>query len=85
MEFLPAPLRLLVGPFNLFVTTGFLPATFREHMDLTWGAAQQWRFDRLLTVLRLADRVIPRELWRLGYQMYLRDMRARARRGNRVV
>jgi uncharacterized protein (DUF2236 family) len=49
LAFLPAPLRLLAGPFNLF------------------------------------DRVIPRELWVFGYQMYLWDMRARARRGRRVV
>jgi hypothetical protein len=33
----------------------------------------------LLTALRLADRVIPRP-WILGYELYLRDMRA-ARRG----
>ena len=35
--------------------------------------------------LRIADRVIPREVWILGYRMYLRDMRARARKGRRVV
>jgi uncharacterized protein (DUF2236 family) len=39
----------------------------------------------LLTALRLADRVIPREVWLLGYELYLRDMRARARRGKRIV
>ena len=36
MAFLPAPLRLLAGPFNLFATTGFLPAEFRSHMRLPW-------------------------------------------------
>jgi uncharacterized protein (DUF2236 family) len=38
-----------------------------------------------LTALRIADRVIPRDVWVLGYQLYLRDMRIRARRGKRVV
>jgi uncharacterized protein (DUF2236 family) len=85
MAFLPAPLRLLAGPFNLFATTGFLPAEFREHMGLSWTAAQQRRFDWLLNGLRGADRVIPRELWVFGYRLYLWDMRSRARRGRRVV
>ena len=31
MAFLPAPLRLLAGRFNLFATKGFLPAEFRAH------------------------------------------------------
>ena len=85
MAFLPAPLRLLAGPLNLFATTGFLPAEFRACMGLPWTTAQQRRFEWLLTVLRIADRVIPRDVWILGYQLYLRDMRSRARRGRRVV
>jgi uncharacterized protein (DUF2236 family) len=85
MAFLPAPLRLLAGRFNLFATAGFLPAEFRTQMRLSWTARQQRRFEWLLAALRLADRVIPRDVWILGYQLYLRDMRARARRGRRVV
>ena len=76
MAFLPAPLRLLAGRFNLFATTGFLPAEFRAQMQLSWTAGQQRRFEWLLTALRLADRVIPREVWILGYELYLWDMRA---------
>ena len=85
MAFLPAPLRLLAGKFNLFATTGFLPVEFRAHMQLPWSGRQQRRFEWLLTALRIADRVIPREVWVLGYRTYLWDMRARARRGKRVV
>jgi uncharacterized protein (DUF2236 family) len=85
VAFLPAPLRLIAGPFNLFATTGFLPVEFRELMALSWSASQQRRFDWLLRGLRVADRVIPREAWVLGYRMYLWDMRARARRGKRIV
>jgi len=85
MAFLPAPLRLLAGRFNLFATAGFLPAEFRSQMRLSWTAGQQRRFEWLLTALRLADRVIPREVWLLGYELYLRDMRARARHGRRIV
>jgi uncharacterized protein (DUF2236 family) len=85
MAFLPAPLRLLAGRFNLFATAGFLPAEFRSQMRFSWTAGQERKFEWLLTTLRLADRVIPREVWILGYKLYLRDMRARARRGKRVV
>jgi len=85
MAFLPLPLRLLSGGFNLFATTGFLPAEFRGHMQLSWTPGQQRRFEWLLTALRVADRVIPRDVWLLGYQLYLWDMRSRARRGRPIV
>jgi uncharacterized protein (DUF2236 family) len=85
MAFLPLPLRVLAGPFNLFATTGFLPAEFRELMQLAWTTSQQRRFEWLLSGLRVADRVIPRDVWLFGYQLYLWDMRARAHFGWRVV
>lgn len=85
MAFLPWPLRAVAGPFNLFATTGFLPAEFRALMRLAWTPGQQRRFEWLLSALRLADRLIPHQAWILGYQMYLWDMRSRARRGKRIV
>ena len=85
LAFLPWPLRVLAGPFNLFATTGFLAPEFRTLMRLTWGRRQQRRFEWLLTALRIADRIIPQRLWVFGYQLYLRDMRSRARRGKRIV
>ena len=83
--FLPSPLRQLVGPLNLFATTGFLPEEFRAHMQLPWTRAQQRWFELLLTGLRVADRVIPRDLWVFSYGLYLRSMRTRARLGRRVI
>jgi uncharacterized protein (DUF2236 family) len=85
MAFLPWPLRAVAGPFNLFATTGFLPVEFRALMRLAWTPGQQRRFEWLLSALRLADRLIPHQAWILGYQMYLWDMRSRARRGKRIV
>src|SRR6185369_7612170 len=81
----PAPLRHIPRQLDLRPTAGFLPAEFRSQMRFSWTAGQQRKFEWLLTALRLADRVIPREVWILGYQLYLRDMRARARRGRRIV
>jgi uncharacterized protein (DUF2236 family) len=85
VAFLPWPLRALAGPFNLFATTGFLAPEFRAMMQLDWSQAQQRRFEWLLAALRLADRLIPHRTWVLGYQVYLWDMRSRARRGRRIV
>jgi uncharacterized protein (DUF2236 family) len=85
VAFLPWPLRALAGPFNLFATTGFLAPEFRAMMRLDWSQGRQRRFDWLLSALRLADRLIPHRAWVLGYQLYLWDMRFRARRGWRIV
>lgn len=85
LVFLPFPLRQLAGPLNLFATTGFLPAEFRALMRFPWSTRQQRAFDGLIAALRVADHIVPRELWLFGYQLYLRDMRARARHGKRVV
>ena len=84
-RFYPWPLRALGGPFNLFATTGFLAPEFRAMMELEWTQAQQRRFEWLLSALRLADRLIPHRAWIFGYQLYLWDMRFRARRGRRIV
>jgi uncharacterized protein (DUF2236 family) len=85
MAFLPWPLRALAGPFNLFATTGFLAPDFRALMRLDWSQSQERRFEWLLAALRLADRLIPHRAWIFGYQLYLWDMRFRARRGWRIV
>ncbi len=85
MAFLPWPLRELGGPLNLFATTGFLAPEFRTLMRLDWSESQQRRFEWLLSALRLADRLIPHRAWVFGYQLYLWDMRSRARRGRRIV
>ena len=85
MSFLPWPLPALAGPFNLFATTGFLPPEFRAMMRLEWSESDQRRFEWLLAALRLADRLIPRQAWILGYRLYLWDLRFRARMGWRIV
>jgi uncharacterized protein (DUF2236 family) len=85
MAFMPWPVRATLGRFNLFATTGFLPPEFRSMMRLRWGTEQQRRFEWLLAALRLADKLIPHQAWIFGYQLYLWDMRARARRGHRIV
>jgi uncharacterized protein (DUF2236 family) len=85
LAFLPLPIRALAGPLNRFATTGFLSHEFQSMMQLPWDPARQRRFERLLVALRVADRVIPRSVWRGGYQVMLWDMRLRVRLGRPVV
>jgi uncharacterized protein (DUF2236 family) len=54
-------------------------------MQLDWSESQQGWFELLLRLLRLADKLIPHRVWLFGYQLYLWDMRFRARRGWRIV
>jgi len=82
---LPWPLRALAGPLNLFATTGFLRPAFRAMMHLDWSQSQQRKFEWLLSALRLADRIIPHQVWIFFHRLYLWDMRFRARRGWRIV
>jgi uncharacterized protein (DUF2236 family) len=82
---LPWPMRALAGPLNLFATTGFLTPEFRTMMQLNWSQSQQHRFEWLLSALRLADRIIPHQVWIFFHRLYLWDMRFRARHGWRIV
>ncbi|WP_219996199.1 oxygenase MpaB family protein [Nocardioides humi] len=80
----PPPFRLL-GPFVVFVTTGFLPPLFREAMGLPWTARQQRRFDRLLRAAGAVERRLPRFLRTFPFNLWLADMRLRRRLGRRLV
>src|SRR4051794_41022203 len=78
LENLPRPLRGM-GPRNLFVTTGFLPPTFREAMGLSWDEGQQARFDRMLRRAGRVDRALPTALRIFPFNALLGDLRRRIR------
>ncbi|WP_344732761.1 oxygenase MpaB family protein [Nocardioides fonticola] len=84
LENLHGPLRRL-GPFNLFVTTGFLPPVFREAMGLPWSTADQARFDALMARLGRVERRLPRAVKNLPFTALLWDMRRRQRAGLPLV
>lgn len=79
LEFFPAPVRLLLGRFNTFVTTGFLHQPFREQMGLPWTAKDQRRFDRLMRSIGAVVRRLPAPLREFPYNAYLWDLRVRRR------
>ena len=84
-KFLPRPIPWIIGGFNQFVTTGFLPQRFRDEMHYTWTDRQQRRFDRLMRTIGFVSRVVPRFVRELPFNVLLRDVRLRARRGWTVV
>ncbi len=85
LRFLPAPVPALLGGLNRFVTTGFLPARFREEMRLPWDPRRQRRFDRLMRVLGGVVGVLPGPLRRFPYNACLWDLRLRVRLGRPLV
>lgn len=84
LQNLPPPLRWL-GPVNVFVTTGFLPPTFREAMGLRWSTARQRRFDRLLHLVGRVESALPGPIQNFPFNVLLRDLRRRIRRGRPLL
>ena len=85
LRFLPTPVRVLQGGFNLWLTTGFLPPEFRSAMGLAWTPSDQRRFDRLLSAFATARRPLPAALRRFPLDWFLWDFRLRSRLGLRLV
>jgi uncharacterized protein (DUF2236 family) len=85
LVFLPRTFQLAFGPFNRFVTAGFLPPVFRDQMQYTWTAGQQRRFDRLLRVVGWLDTVTPQPVRAFPFNVLLRDVRRRVRQRRPLV
>ena len=83
--FTPKLLHPLVGPLNRFLTTGFLPQTFREEMHLPWSERRQRGFDRSMRVAAAVNRVAPKVLRMFPYNFYLWDLRRRIAKGIPLV
>jgi uncharacterized protein (DUF2236 family) len=85
LDFLPSPLRLVLGPAHMMVTTGFLPASFRVALGLDWGNRRQRLFDALRVGATMANRILPRPLREFPWNIVLWDTRRRIRLGRPVI
>lgn len=85
LRFLPAVLRIPFARLNKFVTTGFLPGTFREQMGLSWTPRDQRRFDRITTAIGTIALRLPKPLRQFPYNFCLWDFRRRLRTGRPLV
>jgi uncharacterized protein (DUF2236 family) len=82
---LPRRVQEPLENFNLLITTGFLPQRFRDEMRLSWDAARQRRFDRLMAVLGVVNRVLPRMLRQFPFNLMLWDLDRRIAAGRPLV
>jgi len=82
---LPRPLQRLSDSFALLITTGFLPQRFRDEMRLPWDATKQRRFDRLMAVLAMLNRRLPRFVRQFPFNVLLWDVDRRIRTGRPLV
>ncbi|NIH79860.1 oxygenase MpaB family protein [Amycolatopsis viridis] len=85
LKFLPEVVSRALGPVHRFVTTGFLPARFRDEMQLGWTPRDQRRFDRLCRVVALAVRLSPPPVRAFPFNVCLWDLRRRLRTGRPLV
>lgn len=73
------------GRFGRFVTTGLLPAQFREQMQLPWTSDAELRFNRFMHGLGRTERSLPLPVRVFPFNAMLADMRRRARHGRPLV
>jgi uncharacterized protein (DUF2236 family) len=81
----PEIIRRQPDKLGLLITTGFLPQRFRDEMRLSWDAAKQRRFDRLIAVLRIVNNLMPRFVRRFPFNVLLWDLDRRIKAGRPVV
>jgi uncharacterized protein (DUF2236 family) len=82
---LPESLRRLPESLALLITTGVLPQRFRDEMRLSWDAAKQRRFDRVIAVLRTVNNLMPRFVRRFPFNVLLWDLDRRIKAGRPLV
>jgi uncharacterized protein (DUF2236 family) len=82
---LPAPIQRRLDEFNLLITTGFLPQRFRDEMRLPWDEDRQRRFDRLMARLRTVNNLLPRFVRQFPFNVLLKDLDRRIRKGLPLV
>lgn len=79
MGYLPRPLSTALAPVNRFLTTGFLPAPFREQMQLPWTERDQRQFEAVMRLIAAVNRLLPAPARRFPFNACLLDLRARMR------
>jgi uncharacterized protein (DUF2236 family) len=82
---LPRRLQRVSEELALLITTGFLPQRFRDEMRLPWDPWRQQRFDRLMTVLRTVNDLLPGFVRRFPFNVVLLDLDRRMRTGRPLI
>ena len=78
-------MRRPVGAFSRLISTGFLPQRFRDEMRLPWSPARQRTFGVVVTLLGVANRLLPNALRRFPFNALMIDLNRRMRTGRDLV
>jgi uncharacterized protein (DUF2236 family) len=81
----PVAVQRRLDAFSLLITTGFLPQKFRDEMRLPWDEDRQRRFDRLMKVLSTVNHALPRFVRQFPFNVLLKDLDRRIRKGIPLV
>jgi uncharacterized protein (DUF2236 family) len=82
---MPRRLQQAHEELALLITTGFLPQRFRDEMRLPWDLQRQRRFDRLMSVLRTANHLLPGPVRHFPFNVLLLDLDRRIKKGLPLV
>lgn len=85
LKMFPLPIRLVLGRFHRFVTTGLLPAHLRDQMGLAWSDRDDRRLALLLRAAGAVEDRMPKPVKMFPVNAFLFDMRLRRRLGLRLV
>ncbi len=85
LRFLHPAISKVMGPFNRFVTVGFLPQEVRDQMHFEWSAEQQQKFERMMRALGSVNRLLPRVVRQFPFNLVMWDFRRRLRQGQPLV
>jgi uncharacterized protein (DUF2236 family) len=80
-----APVRWTLGRTHRFMTLGFLPQPFRDELGYPWTPRDQARFDRIVRVMAVTNRALPRPLREFPFNLYLADVRRRIKKNRPIV
>ncbi|BBY27619.1 oxygenase MpaB family protein [Mycolicibacterium sediminis] len=82
---LPGFVQRRAEAFALLITTGFLPQRFRDEMRLPWDDGRQRAFDRVMSVLRMANHALPSVVRQFPFNVLLKDVDRRIRTGRPLI
>jgi uncharacterized protein (DUF2236 family) len=82
---LPGAVQRRLESVSQLITTGFLPQRFRDEMRLPWDSKRQKRFDRLMSVLRAINRLMPSPVRQFPFNVLLKDLDWRVRTGRPLI
>lgn len=85
LDFLPSPLARVFGPSHRFLTVGFLPPAFREELRVPWSPRHQIRFEKIVSIMGVVNRHLPRAIREFPWNLVERDTKRRIARGRSVL